>query len=199
MRIVVDDLGWLIVPSRSEFAVRFAVVSALLLVLAVALAAVLLRIFPVSSQASSTQFPPAFLASTVLLLVGSAALSRARRFVRRERQVPFRRNLLIGLAAGTLFVTSQTYALTWLIRQQPPEEVPVGAGAFVAVLAALHAMHFVVALMFLVFITVQAFADRYDHEYFWGVTICAWFWHILGIVWLAVLGVVAIASLRGDV
>ena len=191
-------MGRLILPSRSEFAVRFAVVSALLLILAAALASVLLRIFPATDQRSSTSFPPAFLASTALLLTGSAALSRACHFVRRERQVSFRRNLLIALAAGTLFVTSQTYALTWLIHQQPPAEVPVGAGAFVAVLATLHAMHFVVALMFLVFITIQAFADRYDHEYFWGVTICAWFWHVLGVVWLAVLGVIAIASLRGD-
>lgn len=186
----------LTVPSRSEFAVRFAVVSALLLTLAGLLAAMLLRMFPVPVNRSPTQFPPAFLASTGWLLVGSVSLARARGFVRRERQRPFRRQLLFALAAGTLFVSTQTYALTCLIRQQPPEDVPVGAGAFVAVMAALHAMHFVVALMFLVFVTVQAFADRYDHEYFWGVTICAWFWHILGVVWLLVLAVIGIASLR---
>lgn len=182
-------------PSRSEFAVRFAVVSALLLLLAGALAAALLRIFPVPSGRSPTQFPPAFIVSTGLLLGGSVALSRARACVRRERQQPFRRALLIALACGTLFVTSQTYALIWLIRQQHPAEVQVGAGAFVAVIASLHAMHFVVALMFLVFVVVQAFADRYDHEYYWGVTICAWFWHVLGIAWIVILIVMMIAAL----
>ena len=185
----------LIVPSRSAFAVRFAVVSALLLTLAGLLAAMLLQMFPASADRSPTQFPPAFLVSTGLLLIGSASLARARGFVRRERQRPFRQYLLLGLAAGTLFVSTQTYALTCLIRQQPPEDVPVGAGAFVAVMAALHGMHFVVALMCLVFVTVQAFADRYDHEYYWGVTICAWFWHILGVVWLLVLAVIGIASI----
>ena len=104
----------------------------------------------------------------------------------------------MALGAGTLFVGSQTYALTCLIHQQTPEEAQIGAGAFVAVIAALHAMHFVVALMFLVFITVQAFEDRYDHEYYWGVTVCAWFWHILGIIWGMVLVVMLIAIVRGD-
>ena len=182
-------------PSRSEFAVRFAIVSVLLLALAGSLAAMLFRIFPLPAPSASTRFPPAFLASSVLLLLGSVSLSRARAFVRRERQQPFRRSLLIGLSAGTLFVTSQIYALTWLIRQQRPEDVQVGAGAFVAVIASLHAMHFVVALMFLVFVTIQAFADRYDHEYYWGVSLCAWFWHFLGVAWVVVLAVMTIASL----
>jgi len=142
--------------------------------------------------------PPAFLVSSVLLLIGSASLSQACGFVRHERQRPFRRHLLLSLVVGTLFVATQTYALTWLIRRQPPEDVQVGTVAFVAVMAALHAMHFVIALLFLVFVTVRAFADRYDHEYYWGVTICTWFWHILGIVWLLVLAVIAIASLTPE-
>jgi cytochrome c oxidase subunit 3 len=190
-------LGQLILPSRSEFAVRFAVVSAMLLLLAGALAAVLLQIFPVSARPAPTNFPPAFIVSTGLLMIGSMSLSRACRFVRRERQRPFRRHLLLSLAAGTMFVTTQTYALTGLIRQQPPSQVQVSAGAFVAVIATLHAMHFVVALMFLVFVSVQAFADRYDHEYYLGVTVCTWFWHGLGIVWLVVLAAVGIATLGG--
>jgi len=166
--------------------------------LAGALAAVLLQIFPIPMRRPPTQFPPAFLVSTGLLFIGSISMSRARGFVRRERQQPFRRSLLISLAAGTLFVTTQTYALTWLIRQQPASEVATGAVPFVAVMATLHAMHFTIALMSLVFITVQAFADRYDHEYYWGVTVCAWFWHILGIAWMAILAVIMIVSLRMD-
>lgn len=183
-------------PSRSEFAVRFAVISALLLIVAGALAAVLLRIFPVPTRRPPTQFPPAFLVSTGLLFIGSVSMSRARGFVRRERQQPFRRSLLLSLAAGTLFVTTQTYALTWLIRQQQPSEIVTGATPYVAVMAALHAMHFTIALLFLVYISVQAFADRYDHEYYWGVTVCAWFWHILGVAWMVILVVIMIVSIK---
>lgn len=183
---------------RSEFALRFAFVSGLLFLASGALGSLLLRLFPVGPASQASLFPPAFLISTLLLAVGSVSLSRACAFVRRERQVPFRRSLLIGIGAGTLFVTTQSYALTVLVRQTPATQVAIGAKAFVAVLATLHAMHFVIALMFLVFITVQAFADRYDHEYYWGVTICTWFWHVLGIVWILVLGVIAIAMVSGD-
>lgn len=186
-------------PSRSEFAVRFAVATALLLLAAASLAASLLAIFPIPAHPGPDRFPPAFFVSSVLLLAGSISMSRARFHVRRERQIPFRRNLLISLAAGTLFVASQTYALTGLIRHQAPEDVETGAGAFVVVIAALHAMHFVIALMFLVFVSVRAFADRYDHEYYWGVTVCTWFWHVLGIAWIAVLTVIAIVSFPRDV
>lgn len=185
-------------PSRSEFALRFAFVSALLLSLAGGLAAVLLRVFPVATKQAPPIYPPAFLISTVLLLIGSVSLWLAYGQVRRERQKAFRRYLLISLAAGTLFVASQTYALTSLIHQQRPEDVELGASAYIVVMASLHAMHFIVAMLFLVFVTVRAFADRYDHEYYWGVTICAWFWHVLGVVWLVVLAVIGIASLRFD-
>jgi heme/copper-type cytochrome/quinol oxidase subunit 3 len=76
--------------------------------------------------------------------------------------------------------------------------VETGASPYVAVISALHAVHFVVALMFLVFVTVHAFADRYDHEYYFGVTICSWFWHALGVAWLIVLGVIGVIVTYGD-
>jgi cytochrome c oxidase subunit III len=38
-----------------------------------------------------------------------------------------------------------------------------------------------------VWVTLSALSDRYDHEYYWGVKICALFWHALGIVWLVIL------------
>ena len=50
------------------------------------------------------------------------------------------------------------------------------------------------ALLFVVFVTVNGFADRYDHEYYFGVRVCTAFWHILCVVWLAILGVFAIAT-----
>ena len=53
---------------------------------------------------------------------------------------------------------------------------------------------FVVATLFLSLVAVRTFADRYDHEYYWGVSVVAWFWHALGIVWLAILAVFAIAA-----
>uniref|UniRef100_A0A7C4LME4 Heme-copper oxidase subunit III family profile domain-containing protein n=1 Tax=Schlesneria paludicola TaxID=360056 RepID=A0A7C4LME4_9PLAN len=139
-------------------------------------------------------FPPIFALSTVVLGLGSLALSRAVEAVRGERQQLFRRRLRWALYAGILFVGAQFSGLRWLIARQAPEEAATGVGPFVAVVASLHAVHFIVALLFLAFVLVRAAAGRYDHEYYWGVTVCAWFWHVLGVAWLVVLGVMALAG-----
>ena len=88
----------------------------------------------------------------------------------------------------------QGSSLSWLLQRQTPDDVATGAAAFIIIAAALHAMHFVVAILFLAYIVVNAGFDRYDHEYYFGVTVCAWFWHALGLLWIAVLVVIAIAS-----
>ena len=177
---------------RSAYALQFFLLAAVVLAAAASLSYVLTETLFVP-KLKPHQFSAAFIVSTGLLMAGSACMFRAVESVRRERQRPFRRWLELALTMGTCFVGVQTYALTCLIRQQPPEEVSTGAAAFVAVFAVLHGMHFVVALLFLCYVTIQALADRYDHEYFWGVTICAWFWHALGLVWLAILVVMLIA------
>ena len=198
-------------PRRSELALPFFGLAVLLLAASLGVSSLLNHFFAsdftqahsvaerelsaARSRDEPTRFPAAFAASTLLLCCGSAALSRAVAYVKRERQRPFRRALGAALLVGTLFVGVQSHALSQLIRQQAPEEVPTGAGAFVAVVAALHALHFLVALLCLAYITVQAHADRYDHEYYWGVTLCTWFWHALGVVWCVILAVMAIATL----
>lgn len=179
--------------TRSDIALRFAGVATLVALLAGGLALLLMRWFPPSAF-PQLRFPPLFAASTLLLMLGSWSLSRAIAAVRREKQVLFRRRLIQAVGYGTVFVAVQISSLNWLIQRQVPEEAVTGSAAFVIVVAGLHAMHFVVAIWFLLFVTVWALADRYDHEYHWGVTVCAWFWHALSVVWLAVLVVMAIAS-----
>ena len=138
--------------------------------------------------------PPAFFLSSLLLFGGSVALVRSLGAVRLERQRPFRRNLLAALVLGALFVGVQAFGLTCLLENELTRmQAATGEYAFAFVLTAMHGLHVTVALLFLSFVTVRALGDRYDHEYYWGVTFCAWFWHALGIVWLGILAVFAIA------
>lgn len=180
---------------QSLFAVRFFLLSIAAFALAGTVARLLIRLAKPPLPADDIVFPPAFWISTVLLAVGSAALHLSVRRVRVERQASFRRCLIIALGAGTLFVGVQGYGLWYLVQNQNPSTVATGTNAFLVVLASLHGLHFTVALLFLVWVTLHAFSDRYDHEYYFGVTVCAYFWHFLGAVWLAILGVFAIASL----
>jgi len=154
----------------------------------------LIRLGPRPAAGNGLVFPRAFLASTFLLAGCSAALHRAVTHVRRERQGPFRRAMVWALLAGALFVAVQGYGLWCLLQGQNPEEASTGAQSFVFAFASLHALHVAVALMVLVFVALGGFDGRYDHEYHWGVIVCAWFWHLLGLVWLAILAVFGIAS-----
>lgn len=182
-------------PSR--FAVRFILVSAGVYTAVIGLASSLIYFFPTPVAAGRVVFPTAFWFTTLLLALGSGFLQRAVHCVRIERQKPFRRSLLMAVVTGIVFVGAQSYGLLSLVRNQVPEDVQTGANAFITMLGILHAMHFLLALLFLVWVTLNALADRYDHEYFWGVRLCAWFWHGLGIVWMCILVVFAIACVPG--
>jgi len=175
-------------------AVRFFLMSAVLLVIAVGGAWLVPRSPWLVGATSESPLLPVFVGSTLCLIVGSAAMIRAEYEVSRERQRPFRRSLLWALLAGTAFVAIQCYALVNFLDVPRSTPAAQGMAAFVTVVAGLHGLHFLVAWLFLVFIVLQAFADRYDHEYHAGVTFCGWFWHGLGIVWLAVMCLLLIVN-----
>ncbi len=173
---------------QSEFAVRLFLVWVAVLTSASVLGWTFTRVFGEPVARGGVVLPRAFICSTVLLLVGSWLLQHALHQVRLERQRPFRRSLLAALATGTLFIALQSYGLWYLLHAaHPTTDTQTGAHGFVFVFALLHALHFTVAMMFLVYVTLQSQRDRYDHEYYWGVTVCTGFWHVLGLAWLAIL------------
>lgn len=153
-----------------------------------------------NTRPAEFHFPVAFWISSTALLTGSIALQRSVFFVQRERLRPFRSHLIVGLVSGILFVALQIFGMWTLLRS--PEtgyaidsaetSVTLGVKPYVFVAAFLHAMHFFLALLFLVYVTLNGMTGRYDHEYYWGVSVCAWFWHGLGIVWAMILCVFAI-------
>lgn len=184
--------------SESEFALRFFCLACVLFGTAAVLALALIHFVRYGGVPDHSIMPPAFWITTAMLLIGSMALHRALRSVRTERQAPFRQSLLIAMGSGTVFAGVQVYGLWCLLTNVAEPDAALGAGAFIFVLAALHGMHFTVALLFLAFVTLRAFADRYDHEYYWGVLICTFFWHGLAWVWLCILLVFGCAALTGS-
>lgn len=185
-----------VTENPSAFALRFLVMTAGVFCTAGLLAQLLIHFArPVFLFPGKSGFPHAFWLSTALLLAGSVMLQGAVFAVRREHQRQFRRLLILSLVSSTLFVAVQIFGLWCLWQNQRPAEASTGATAFVFVFAALHGLHFSIAILFLVFVTLQAFAERYDHEYYFGVTVCAYFWHFLGAVWMAIFAALGISSL----
>lgn len=144
------------------------------------------------------RIPGAFWFSTLFLIGGSVSLHWAVSYVRREKQRPFRICLWLGVISGTLFVGVQSYGLWVLVRyfrQGTAGSDEFVVGEFAAVFAGLHAIHFLVALLFVIYTTMHALSYRYDHEYYWGIKFCAWFWHALGIVWVVILAVMILITM----
>ena len=179
---------------QDKVARRFFVLALAVFALGAGLAALLIQLLPVRPSVGEVVFYPAFIVSTFLLAGGSLSLHAAVTQVRRERQGKFRMGLLLAVAAGIAFIAVQTYGVRCMLRNQVPGAMPEDVNSFVIVGIALHGMHFAVAMLFLLYVTTLALGDRYDHEYYWGVVVCEYFWHALGGVWLAIAGVFLLVS-----
>ncbi|MBX3442374.1 MAG: cytochrome c oxidase subunit 3 [Planctomyces sp.] len=179
---------------RARQARLFLAVAALVMLTGFGIAWSLIQVLGWPDKPAELRLPRAFLASTLLLGAGSLALHRAGHWVAREKQRAFRGWLSAALLLGTLFLGVQSYGLLSLVpAARSMEEASLGVKTPVLMIAGLHAMHFFIATLFVAFVATRTVADRYDHEYHWGVTFCAWFWHALGVAWLAILTVFAIA------
>lgn len=183
----------------SQLAVRFFAVAAVALSSAGGITTLLIRLGRATPPAAHVRIPGAFWVSTLLLAGGSLSLHWAVKFVRREKQRQFRLCLWAGVLCGTLFVGVQGYGL-WVLTRAFREGMAAGSdelitGEFGVVFAGLHAVHFIVALLFVIYTTVHALSYRYDHEYYFGIQFCAWFWHALGIVWGAILMILLLMTM----
>jgi cytochrome c oxidase subunit III len=197
------SIGWPVLATRQNavsgrFVLRLFGLTAGLFVSAATLAWLLSRLFLPPRVSGAFIVPAAFAFSTVLLLLCSVELSRAQSFVQRERQRPFRQSLFRALAFGTTFVGVQAFGLWCIVHNLLPDrnagEAELGPTAAVLGAAVLHCLHVTVALMVLSYVTLQGLSDRYDHEYSFGVTVCTWFWHILGLLWIVILGAYGVVS-----
>ena len=179
--------------SRGEFTIRLFLTAVVVYALCILIAWLPSRFLEPPRANQSLLLPPVFYLTTLFLAIGSTTLDRAVRLVRRERQSAFRRSLFVSLVTGTLFVGLQSYGIWYLLESgHAAHDVQTGAQGFAYVFVILHGLHFTVAMMFLIFVTLQSIDERYDHEYYWGVVVCAWFWHLLGAVWLAILAIFVI-------
>ncbi|HQX49336.1 MAG TPA: hypothetical protein PLR25_05485 [Planctomycetaceae bacterium] len=182
--------------TRASMARRFFAATVLQTCVVLFLSVTLGILFGRPQPTESLHLPAAFQFGTLFLAIGSWCLHDAHTNVRLERQLRFRRSLLLAVGFAAIFVSVQSYGLWALIKSiSPQREMQTSVHGMVIMFAALHTMHFVVAQSVLLWVTLSAFADRYDHEYYWGVTFAGWCWHALGIAWIAILWIFAIAAI----
>jgi heme/copper-type cytochrome/quinol oxidase subunit 3 len=188
---------------HTRIVVRFLLLASGLVAAGGWLAWLLLLAWPATDAVESNdrvRLPAAFHFSTAILIVVSVALHNAWSAVRVERQPQFRRWLRIAATAAVLFIGVQSFGLAGFVAELPRDAYrsSTGSGIFVFVFAVLHALHAGVATLCLGWVLAAASANRYDHEYCWGVTFCTFFWHVLGGVWLCILATFAISVGTGS-
>lgn len=181
--------------NQSMMARRFFLATIAQAAICIGMAVALGLICGVPAQTDRIKLPMAFQFGTIFLIIGSIFLHNSRKLVQLEKQPEFRRALLLALIFAILFVGVQSFGLWGFMKSTKDYQNPqLNTHGFVFMFAALHAMHFLIAQSVLLWVTLAAFCDRYDHEYYWGVTFATWFWHALGIAWLAILWVFSIAA-----
>ncbi|MEX1042138.1 MAG: cytochrome c oxidase subunit 3 [Pirellulaceae bacterium] len=136
------------------------------------------------------------LAISTLAVIGvSVALHQAVLGVRRERQRRFRVGLGVAILLACVFLLFQGQGLAHLLASHAQDLAKSGGQlhGLMFALVLVHALHVVGGMIALAVVTARASRNAYDHEKYWGVELCAGYWHFLDGVWIAMLAVFLIS------
>ncbi|MCC5810712.1 MAG: cytochrome c oxidase subunit 3 [Ectothiorhodospiraceae bacterium] len=131
--------------------------------------------------------------STLLLVLSSAGFEWARRAAQVGWVDDVRRGLLVAGVLALAFLASQFWA--WRELQQAGLAVATNpANSFFFLMTGLHALHLVAGLM--AWLRTRAvLAGRQEPAAIQStVQLCAWYWHFLLAVWLALFGVLVLMA-----
>jgi len=141
------------------------------------------------------EFPASLLVSTLSMFAVSGALHFATLNVRYEHQVRFRTWLRVAFGFAVVFMAVQAMGMRSLVQSHGEilAEGQFKQFGLIFFLVLLHALHVLGGLIALFLVMRNASLNLYDHEKYWGVEICAYYWHFLDVVWIIMLATFAIA------
>ena len=151
--------------------------------------------------------PPILFLNTAILLLSSLTMERARAHIFREFDVleewlglgrpALRRTLpwiALTLALGLLFLGGQALAWKQLTAQGYAFRSATPASYFFYLITGMHAAHLVVGVLALAFcLGVLAQLKRMESRQI-AVDSTAWFWHVMGLAWLVLFGVLVLGQ-----
>ena len=183
-------------PRRAEAVGMWLFLAALaMLFFAAMLGYLIVRGRMAEQSAAALHVPWPLWASTVVLIVSSLFIERAKRLVQREKQSSFRRAMIASLVLSVLFVLVQTPSLISLLETHAEMKATgVGLYGLVFVLITLHALHILGGLIPLFITTRKALRGTYDHEQYAPVARLAMYWPFLDVVWLLMFAVFVVVG-----
>jgi len=131
------------------------------------------------------RMPRILWANTAVLLLSSATLEMARRKLRLDEAVGFRRMWAVTCALGLLFVGGQVIAW-WQLALQGVYLTSRLASSFFYVFTALHATHLLGGVCALLYVALHKFdAARVSRSL--AAQVASYYWHFMDGLWLFLL------------
>ena len=124
--------------------------------------------------------------STGLIAFTSLAIVSAQRAIRKNQLEAVKRWLLVAGALASLFLLMQ--AANWF-AMRPRSDAPSLYIATFYILTGVHALHVLGGFVPLGIVIHHASRRQYSSSQHEGLSLCAQYWHFLGVVWLILAGV----------
>lgn len=123
---------------------------------------------------------------TAVLLASSLPMHLADRAAEAGDQARLRWSLAVGWAMGAVFMLGHVDEWATLLQEFTPATNTYGS--FFYTITGFHALHLLVGLAVVGYLTIGAFAGRYQRGPTVGVKCGIAYWHFVDVVWVAVYG-----------
>jgi cytochrome c oxidase subunit III len=135
--------------------------------------------------------PSEFLASLIIAVASSVSMFLAIRAARKDRKGMVQIAMSITLLLGLAFCYSQVegwYSLyeRGIVFTPSPKAIDQGymSGTFVILLAALHLLHALGGIIFLIVTLIKSFFNKVHSKSLLTIDLCGTYWHFVGLLWV---------------
>lgn len=129
--------------------------------------------------------------STVLIALTSLSIWQAQLAVRKNLLEAVKRWLWVAGVLASLFLLTQ--AANWF-EMQPPNDAPSLYLSTFYILTGVHALHVIGGFVPLGFVVHHASKLQYSSSRHEGLSLCAQYWHYLGVVWLVLVSMLYLGN-----
>lgn len=126
---------------------------------------------------------PLGLAITVVLLLSSLTAYRAETAASHGDQIRFRRNILVTIALGVLFLVGVVLEWSEAFHFFPPQS---GYGTVFFTMTGVHATHVFSGILALALVYFLGCRGRFTSGSYWGVEGVVKYWHLVDVAWVLI-------------
>jgi cytochrome c oxidase subunit III len=127
--------------------------------------------------------PDIFIASTVVVILSSITMQWAYFSAKKNELESLKAGLILTLILGTGFLVFQYLGWQDLVKRNI-HLVGNVSGSFNYIITAVHAVHVISAVIFLIVTLVSAFQYKIHSKELLRINLCTTYWHFLGLLWV---------------